>query len=64
MATVGINNSTNAALLAIRILGAEFPEYRTKMEEYMKNMKDSVMVKSSKVLDIGWRAYLDGMAKK
>ncbi|KKA30934.1 hypothetical protein TD95_004334 [Thielaviopsis punctulata] len=64
VATVGINNSTNAALLAIRILGAEFPEYRTKMEEYMKNMKDSVMVKSAKVLDIGWRAYLDGMAKK
>ncbi|KAL5606916.1 hypothetical protein BROUX41_003292 [Berkeleyomyces rouxiae] len=64
VATVGINNSTNAALLAIRILGAEFPEYRTKMEEYMTGMKDSVKAKSSKVLDIGWRAYLDGMAKK
>ncbi|PHH53837.1 Phosphoribosylaminoimidazole carboxylase [Ceratocystis fimbriata CBS 114723] len=64
VATVGINNSTNAALLAIRILGAEFPEYRVKMEEYMTGMKDSVKAKSSKVLDIGWRAYLDGMAKK
>ena len=30
---MGINNSTNAALLAVRILGASMPEYFAKMKK-------------------------------
>ena len=36
-ATVGINNSTNAALLAIRILGSFVPKYQEQMRRYMQN---------------------------
>lgn len=38
-ATVGINNSTNAALLAIRILGTFVPEYQDKMKRYQAEME-------------------------
>ncbi|THU81461.1 Phosphoribosylaminoimidazole carboxylase, partial [Dendrothele bispora CBS 962.96] len=38
VATVAINNSTNAALLAVRILSTSDPRLLIKMEEYMKEM--------------------------
>ena len=60
VATVGINNSTNAALLAIKILGSNDESYRHAMAEYMKNMSDEVEVKAGKLGDIGWKEYLDG----
>lgn len=34
VATVAINNSTNAALLAVRMLSIGSPEYRQKLNEY------------------------------
>ncbi|CAI4218876.1 unnamed protein product [Parascedosporium putredinis] len=64
VATVGINNSTNAALLAIRILGAHYPEYQEKMSAYMKKMETEVHGKAARLLDIGYEAYLAGMPKK
>lgn len=64
MATVGINNSTNAALLAIRILGSHYPKYQEKMAEYMGAMKVEVEGKASKLEDVGYQAYLAEKAKK
>ncbi|SPO05133.1 related to phosphoribosyl-5-aminoimidazole carboxylase [Cephalotrichum gorgonifer] len=64
VATVGINNSTNAALLAIRILGAQQPGYMEKMSAYMKKMETEVNGKAAKLLDQGYEAYLAGMPKK
>ncbi|KAI8997217.1 phosphoribosylaminoimidazole carboxylase [Pilobolus umbonatus] len=57
VATVAINNSTNAALLAIRILGASIPGVQTKMEEYMRKMEAEVMKKVEKLENVGWDKY-------
>lgn len=45
VATVAINNSTNAALLAIRMLGAFIPGILQKMDAYMKKMEGEVLGK-------------------
>lgn len=60
VATVGINNSTNAALLAIRILGSHYPEYRDRMAAYMESMRAEVEAKAARLEDVGYQAYLAG----
>jgi 5-(carboxyamino)imidazole ribonucleotide mutase len=40
VATVGINNSYNAGMLAIQILSIKYPEIKEKLKEYRKNMKE------------------------
>ncbi|KAI1435013.1 phosphoribosylaminoimidazole carboxylase [Xylaria sp. CBS 124048] len=57
-ATVGIGNSTNAALLAIRILGVAFPEYLDRMKTYQEKMKTEVLAKDEIIQSIGWQKYL------
>lgn len=57
VATVAINNSTNAALLAIRILGAFIPEYQNKMEDYHVNMEDEVLKKTERLENVGYEKY-------
>ncbi|KAF3895281.1 phosphoribosylaminoimidazole carboxylase [Trichophyton interdigitale] len=65
VATVGINNSINAALLAVRILGAFNPTLREKVEEYAKAAKtENLDVKGVKMREIGWEKYFDQMEKK
>lgn len=54
VATVAINNATNAALLAIRILAAADPRYLKMMEQYMADMEAEVMGKVEKVKELGW----------
>ncbi|POR33070.1 Phosphoribosylaminoimidazole carboxylase [Tolypocladium paradoxum] len=63
VATVGINNSTNAALLAVRILGSHYPEYQDKMARYMEGMKVEVEGKAAKLEEVGYQAYLAGKGK-
>lgn len=63
-ATVGIGNSTNAALLAIRILGAAYPEYAELMKRYQENMKTEVLAKDERIQSMGWESYLKEMQKK
>ncbi|ODV63136.1 phosphoribosylaminoimidazole carboxylase ADE2 [Ascoidea rubescens DSM 1968] len=58
VATVAINNSTNAALLAIRILSSFIPEYREQMERYMAEMEKEVNGKIERIESIGYEAYL------
>jgi phosphoribosylaminoimidazole carboxylase len=62
-ATVGINNSTNAALLAIRILGSFVPKYQEQMRRYQLEMEEQVIVKGTKLREGGDVAYLAGMGK-
>jgi phosphoribosylaminoimidazole carboxylase len=57
VATVAINNSTNAALLAIRILGASNPRLREGMEHYLQNLEGEVMAKVETLDHVGWEAY-------
>lgn len=62
--TVGINNSTNAALAAIRILGTSFPEYAEKMKEYQLKLKNEVYTKDARLQEVGHEVYLQEMLAK
>lgn len=64
VATVAINNSTNAALLAVRILGAVDPKWLNKMSSYMNNMEEEVLKKAEVVEEIGYEDYLTDKLKK
>ncbi|CDH51317.1 phosphoribosylaminoimidazole carboxylase [Lichtheimia corymbifera JMRC:FSU:9682] len=57
VATVAINNSTNAALLAIRMLGAFIPGVLQKMDDYMKKMEGEVLGKVDRLNTVGWEEY-------
>ncbi|KAH8115700.1 phosphoribosylaminoimidazole carboxylase [Phellopilus nigrolimitatus] len=57
VATVAINNSTNAALLAIRILSASVPSLLESMDVFMKKQEEEVLVKASQIEEIGWEKY-------
>ncbi len=43
VATVAIGNSTNAGLLALRILSIKYPEIGKKLEEYREKLKEKVL---------------------
>ncbi|KAL7813316.1 hypothetical protein V8C26DRAFT_164748 [Trichoderma gracile] len=62
-ATVGINNSTNAALLAIRCLGAFIPEYHEKMKAYQLDNEKQVEEKANRLREMNVEAYLAQMKK-
>ncbi|KAJ4375814.1 hypothetical protein N0V83_001091 [Neocucurbitaria cava] len=55
VATVGINNSTNAALLAVRILGAEDREIRERLRVWMEGNEKEVLRKDGVLLGGGGR---------
>lgn len=57
VATVGINNSVNAALLAVRILGGA---YLDKVESYMADKEEEVIQKVEKLEEVGWDRYVVG----
>ena len=61
VATVAIGNSTNAGLLAARIVGAYQPEVLAKMEAYQDDMEDVVTKKAEKMEGEGYKKYLAGM---
>lgn len=58
MATVAINNGTNAGLLAVRILSAGIPGLVDAMEKYLKNLEGEVMAKVDKLEEVGWEDYV------
>ncbi|KAI0747705.1 phosphoribosylaminoimidazole carboxylase [Daedaleopsis nitida] len=57
VATVAINNGTNAGLLAVRILSAGQPELVTAMDDYLKALEKEVLGKVDKIAEVGWDAY-------
>lgn len=57
MATVAINNSTNAALLAVRMLGSFVPSYLDRMEKYQLQMEKEVQTKIATLDQVGWQKY-------
>ncbi|KAF2135018.1 phosphoribosylaminoimidazole carboxylase [Dothidotthia symphoricarpi CBS 119687] len=63
VATVGINNSTNAALLAVRILGAENKVIRERLRVWMEGNEKEVLRKDKALLEEGWESYLQTMGK-
>lgn len=61
---MAINNSTNAALLAIRFLGAFMPDLLQKMKDYQAEMETQVKDKADTLREIDVDAYLAKMGKK
>lgn len=57
VATVAINNATNAALLALRILGASDPDLQARVAQYQDDRRDEVLSKGEKLGEIGWEEY-------
>lgn len=57
VATVAINNSTNAALLAVRILGAVDAKWLTEMTNYMNTMEAEVLAKAERLEAVGYEKY-------
>ncbi|MGS0765367.1 5-(carboxyamino)imidazole ribonucleotide mutase [Syntrophomonas curvata] len=58
VATVAINGSANAALLALQILGLSDGSLQSRMQEYRSRMADEVLEKDKKLKEIGGKAYL------
>ena len=58
MATVAINDSTNAALLAVGILSAWIPCLVDEMQEYINRMENEVMAKVERLEEVGWEEYV------
>lgn len=55
VATVGIGNAANAALLAVRILGAGDATYWEKMAEYAESLEQIVLQKALRLEEDGWK---------
>lgn len=57
VATVAINNATNAALLAVRIISASVPQLAAAMSDYMKKQEEDVNAKVDLIKNVGWEKY-------
>ena len=57
VATVGIGNSTNAAILAARIVGTSDEGARKWVAEHLKQMEDDNMAKEARLQQEGWTTY-------
>ena len=62
VATVGIGNSTNAAILAARIVGTSDEKAQKWVADHLKKMDDDNMAKENRLQKEGWTTYkkLDG----
>lgn len=58
VATVAINNSTNAALLAIRLIGAFDASLHHKMQHFLLRQETDVLEKAAKLESEGYKNYL------
>lgn len=64
VATVGIQNSTNAALLAIRIIGTSIPVIQGEVEKYAIGLEEEVLAKVEVLEEEGWDKYAATRLKK
>ncbi|KAJ0578003.1 putative phosphoribosylaminoimidazole carboxylase [Helianthus annuus] len=59
VATVAINNATNAGLLAVRMLGVADPALQARMAQFQEDARDTVLEKTEKLEKVGWEEYLN-----
>lgn len=64
VATVSVNNSINAALLAARILGSADAAIRGRVEQYMRDSEAEVREKDRKLEELGAEAYAEQYLRK
>ncbi|KAG5575067.1 hypothetical protein H5410_055201 [Solanum commersonii] len=58
VATVAINNATNAGLLAVRLLGISDINLQARMAQYQEDRRDEVLVKGERLEKVGYEEYL------
>lgn len=58
VATVGINNAINAALLAARILGASDPVVQARVKDYMQTSRDEVLERERTMQECSWEELM------
>ncbi|KAL3849919.1 hypothetical protein ACJIZ3_011801 [Penstemon smallii] len=54
VATVAINNATNAGLLAVRLLGISDIDLQSRMAQYQEDSRDGVLIKGNNLEKGGW----------
>ena len=59
VATVGINAGKNAGILAIQILATSDKNLGEKLVEYKKKMSAEIEKKGDKLLELGYKKYLE-----
>jgi 5-(carboxyamino)imidazole ribonucleotide mutase len=59
VATVALNASKNAGLLAAQILATSTPIIAAKLESYRKNLHTEVMTKAKNLKNAGWNNQFD-----
>lgn len=52
VAAVGINNSTNAGMMAVQILAVKYPEIKEKLKNYRKEMKSKFISENEKGVEL------------
>lgn len=60
VATVAVNNATNAGLLAVRILAVADEQLRLRHDQYVARQRDGVLATSDRFDTEGWRSVLAG----
>ncbi len=60
VATVAIGNATNAALLAVRMLGSFITDAGDKMQAYQEKLEAEVLHKAGNLEEKGWEAFMAG----
>eukprot|EP01032_Pedospumella_encystans_P034173 gene34173-38624_t len=63
VATVAINNATNAGLLAVRILAAQDPALQHAMDQFLQAQEEEVLRKAAKLESVGYEKYLNNNLK-
>lgn len=63
VATMAINGSKNAGLMAAKMLAAGDPKILKKVIAFSNNLKESVLVKAKKIEKTGHQKYLETKAK-
>ncbi|MFP4698390.1 MAG: 5-(carboxyamino)imidazole ribonucleotide mutase [Eubacteriales bacterium] len=58
VATVAIDGSLNAGLLAAQIIGVSDEKVRERLKRYKSNLKETVLTKAEKLEEIGYEKYL------
>ncbi|KAM4091834.1 hypothetical protein ACJW30_09G165900 [Castanea mollissima] len=59
VATVAINNATNAGLLAVRMMGIRDADLLARMSQYQEDTRNDVLRKAEKLKKDGWESYLN-----
>jgi 5-(carboxyamino)imidazole ribonucleotide mutase len=58
VATVAVNNATNAGILAAQIVGVKYPEIRRNVKQYKMALEEKVIGKAQHLEKVGYENFL------